>query len=375
VIDASPQPTVTDPTVTDPTVTDPTVTDPTVTDPTVTDPTVVGIDIAKSTFEVALITPRSSGKPRHKQFANSADGFEKLTAWLLEREVSQVHACLEATGIYGDDLAHFLHQAGYQVSVVNPARIKAFAQSQLSRNKTDKADAALIAQFCQSQHPPLWSPPEPMVSELQALMRHLESLLQTQQQQKNRQEAERSDTVKASLQSLIDYLSQEIERLKKQIQDHIDQHPALKQQQSLLVSIPGLGPLTAAKLLGEVTQFSVYNNARQVAAYAGLTPRQHQSGSSVRGQTRLSKIGNSRVRKALYMPALVAMRHNPLIQTFCQRLRERGKCSMVIVGAVMRKLLHLAYGVLKSGQPFNPNYLQANPNYLQEIGQKLAPNT
>ncbi len=326
---------------------------------------VLGIDIAKSTFEVALLPAGYCGKPRHKQFANSADGFEKLRAWLEERGTSQVHACLEATGVYGDDLARFLHQAGHRVSVVNPARIKAFAQSQLSRNKTDKADAAQIAHFCQSQTPPLWAPPAPAVSELQALTRHLEALLQTQQQQKNRQEAERSDVVKASLQSLIDYLDKEVQRLKQQVQDHIDQHPTLKQPQDLLTSIPGLGALTAAKLLSEMSQLSAYDNARQVAAYAGLTPRQHQSGTSVRGKTGLSKIGNSRVRKALYMPALVAMRFNPVIHVFCQRLRERGKCSMVIIGAVMRKLLHLAYGVLKSRQPFNPNH-------LQKIGQKLA---
>jgi transposase len=344
----------------------------------------LGIDIAKSTFEVVLVTPASivipasKGKPHHKQFANTQAGCEKLSAWLQERgtpkvHACKVHACLEATGIYGDELARFLHQSGQSVSVVNPARIKAFAQSQLSRNKTDKADAALIAHFCQSQTPPLWSPPDPMISELQALTRHLEALLQNQQQQKNRQEAERSATVKASLQSLIDYLGQEIERLKQQIQDHIDQHPDLKEQQTLLASIPGIGCLTAAKLLGEVTQFRVYDNARQVAAYAGLTPRQHQSGTSVRGQTGLSKIGNRRVRKALYMPALVAMRFNPVIQPFCQRLRDRGKCSMVIVGAVMRKLLHLAYGVLKSGQPFNPNYLQ-ELGQIPGNGQKLAPN-
>lgn len=327
---------------------------------------VLGIDIAKSTLEAALLPITPNGKPRHKQFANSADGFQRLVAWLQERGISQVHVCLEATGIYGDDLARYLYQAGHQISLVNPARIHAFAQSQLSRNKTDKADAALIAQFCRSQQPPLWAPPDPAVSGLQALTRHLEALLQTQQQQKDRQEAERSDTVKASLRSQTDYLGQEVERLKQRIQDHIDQHPTLRQQQELLASIPGLGPWTAAKLLGEVTQMGEYDNARQVAAYAGLTPRQHQSGSSVHGRSGLSKIGNRRVRKALYMPALVAMRFNRVIQAFCQRLRERGKCSMVIVGAAMRKLLHLAYGVLKSGKPFDPNH-------LQEMRQKLAP--
>jgi transposase len=155
------------------------------------------------------------------------------------------------------------------------------------------------------------------------------------------------------LQTLIECLDQQVEQCKQEIESHIAGHPDLAQQQQLLISIPGIGKLTAAKLLAESQHLAHYRSARQAAAYAGLTPRQHQSGSSVRGKTRLSKTGNSRMRKALYLPAIVAMRYNPVIRALAQRLRERHKAPMVIVGAAMRKLLHLAYGVLKTKKPYD----------------------
>jgi transposase len=318
----------------------------------------LGIDVAKRTFDVALLD--ETGKLRHKQFPNRVEGFTALMTWLTKQGAMELHACLEATGTYSYALAQHLYEAGHRVSVVNPLRVHAFAKSQLSRNKTDKADASLIARFCQSQQPELWTPTPPQLRELQALVRHLDSLLETRQQQSNRLEVQSTASVQHSLEALITYLDSEIERIKQEIQDHIGRYPDLQQQQKLLTSIPGIGDLTAAKLLAEVEHLSSYKSARQAAAYAGLTPRQHQSGSSVRGQTRLSKTGNARVRKALYLPAVVAMRFNPVIRALCQRLRKRHKNSMVIVGAAMRKLLHLAYGVLKTRRPFDPQHVPAS---------------
>jgi transposase len=140
------------------------------------------------------------------------------------------------------------------------------------------------------------------------------------------------------------------------IKDHIDQNPSLKQQRDLLSSIPGIGELTAAKVLAEIVDIKLYSSARQVAAFAGLVPRHNQSGSSVRGRPRLCKVGTARLRKAMYFPAIVATQHNPTIKALSQRLRDRGKCPMQIIGASMRKLIHIVYGVLKSGRPFNPDY-------------------
>jgi len=237
----------------------------------------------------------------------------------------------------------------------NPAAIKAFAASRLSRTKTDRVDAELIARFCCAQQPPAWTPPVAEVRQLQALVRRLESLVEMRTMESNRLEAIiTDDLVKASVEDHIAYLNQQIKQTEALIRTHIDNHPTLKQQSDLLDSIPGIGEATAATLLAEITDITQYESARQVAAYAGLVPRERQSGSSVRGRTRLSKIGNARLRKALYFPAITALRCSPFFKAWAEGLRQRGKCKMSVIGAAMRKLIHLAYGVLKTGQPFDP---------------------
>jgi transposase len=319
---------------------------------------ILGIDIAKLKFNVCLINP--SGKLKHKLFANTAAGFEQLREWLAKQGVHSLHACMEATGTYGDSLALYLHQAGHIVSVVNPAAIKAFAASRLSRTKTDRVDAELIARFCLAQAPPAWTPMPAQVQELQALVRRLESLVEMRVAEENRLEAGITvEAVKASIEELIVHLSAHIKHTEKLIRTHIQNHPRLKEQSQLLDSIPGIAQTTAATILAEITDISHYSSARQVAAYAGLVPRERVSGSSVRGRTRLSKIGNARLRRALYFPAITALRCSPFFQAWAKGLRERGKCKMSIIGAAMRKLIHLAYGVLKTGKPFDPEWTKA----------------
>lgn len=318
-------------------------------------PLCLGIDISKAKFDVALLL--DTGKLRHKVFPNTPAGYKLLSDWLSKHKAERAHACMEATGTYSDALALYLHAAGHTVSVVNPAIIKAFAATEMSRTKTDKADASVIARYCSKHQPPAWSPPPPEISQLQALLRRLDALIEMRQQEVNRMDAAMdASLVKESLTNHISYLDEQIALTQSQIKDHIDRHPGLKQQRDLLGSIPGIGDLTAAKLLAEIVDISQYGSARQVAAFAGLVPRHHQSGTSVRGKPRLSKVGTSRLRKALYFPAIVATQHNPVIKAMSERLRERGKCPMQIIGAAMRKLIHLAYGVLKSGKPFDPNY-------------------
>jgi transposase len=310
---------------------------------------ILGIDVAKLKLDVARLC---DGKTVTKQFDNSIAGFKLLQTWLNALHGEPVHACLEATGSYGDALALFLHQAGHQVSVVNPCRIKGYAQAKLQRNKTDKADARLIADFCVTQKPPLWLPPSPEVAELQALTRRIEVLEEMLQAEKNRLEMTPPKT-RPSVQRMIQTLVQEIEDLKVSIDDHLDQHPDLKEQQELLQSIPGIGEKTAQLLLSEI-EFSRYESARQVAAFAGVTPKKKDSGSSLK-QTNLSKMGNGRIRKGLYFPAIVAKQHNQIVKEFAKRLENNGKTQMQIVCAAMRKLLHIAFGVLKNKTPFNPS--------------------
>lgn len=318
---------------------------------------ILGMDIAKLKFNVCLI--QQSGKLKHKLFANTASGFEQLSVWLSKQSVQRVHACLEATGTYGEALSLFLHEAGHTVSVVNPAAIKAFAGSRLSRTKTDKVDAELIARFCQAQAPPAWTPLPQEVRELQALVRRLESLVEMRVMEENRLSSGIAvDSVRESVEAHLTYLSEQIKRCEELIRKHIKGHPTLKAQSELLDSIPGIAESTAALLLAEITDIKQYRSARQVAAYAGLVPRERRSGSSVRGRTRLSKIGNARLRRALYFPAITALRCSPFFQAWAEGLRERGKCKMSVIGAAMRKLIHLAYGVLKTGRPFDPEWIK-----------------
>ena len=315
----------------------------------------VGIDVAKESLEVVLLREQDE---QHTNVPNTAQGFRTLHHFLKKRCRGGAQVCLEATGLYGDGVAEFLHQQGYRVSVVNPARIKAYGESLLRRNKTDRTDARLIAQFCRTQQPEGWTPLPAEVKELRALLRHLDDLQSMCHQEQNRLKAgETSATVRAQLEQHITFLQQQMTQLNQQIEDHFDQHPDLKQQRKLLTSIPGIGDLTAGRLLAEVRDIRAFDSGRQLAAFVGVTPRQHQSGTSVRRASHISKQGHGALRAALYLPALTAKRCNPLIQPLVQRLRERGHSERSILLAAMRKLLHLVYGILKSGKPFDPDYL------------------
>ncbi len=316
----------------------------------------LGLDVSKNTLDAALLE-EGKAKPQHKVFANTAAGHEQLLAWLGSKSAEPIHAALEATGTWAEAVALALHEAGHRVSLVNPARIHAFARTQMARTKTDKADSLLIARFAQLHQPELWVPPAAAVRELQALVRRLEALEEMRLMEENRLgSGGLTAAVQASLREHITYLREQIDKVKRQIKDHIDGNPGLKQQRDLLLSIPGVGETTAALLLAELGEVDRFDGARAVAAFAGLVPRIRQSGTSVRSRPRLSKVGSPRLRKALYFPAITALRFNPLVRALGQRLQEKGKPKMLIIGAAMRKMIHLAFGVLKSNRPFDPHF-------------------
>ncbi len=315
----------------------------------------VGIDVSAAKFDVALLL--TGDRFRHRTFSNSGQGFAALRKWLGEAGTDDVHVCMEATGTYGLALATYLHGAGLCVSVVNPACIKAFAQSELRRAKTDRVDAMVIARFCRAMRPAAWQPPSAEVAHLQALVRRLQDLQAMHTSESNRLKVPGiSEPVRASVREMLAHIEKQMQAISQQIEEHFERCPALKAQRDLLCTIPGIGKATASVLLGENVGANRYCSARQLAAYAGLVPQPRQSGSSVRGRARLSKRGNAHLRKVLYFPAVTAMYHNPILRAFAERLRAAGKATMVIIGALMRKLLHQAYGVLKSGRPFDPNY-------------------
>jgi len=311
---------------------------------------ILGVDIAKKKFDVALLV---NGKLKHKVFTNDQGGFAELTAWLTKQGVDHVHVCMEASSTYGDELAIYMHDAGHTVSIVNPARIKGFAQSELMRTKNDKVDAGLIARFCLAMHPDPWTPAPPEIRQLQALVRRVDALINMRTQELDRL-GTAQDTIEHSIREHIAYLDKQIDALKQQVAALIKNDPDLKIKRDLLKSIPGIGEATIAAILAELPVFERCDHVQKVVAFIGLAPRQFISGSSIKGKPRLSKVGHARLRKALYMPALVSIQCNPIIQTFYHRLK--GKNGKVIVCGVMRKLVHLIFGILKSGRPFDPNY-------------------
>lgn len=273
---------------------------------------VLGIDIAKQKVEVALLV---DGKVKNKSFKNTTEGFEALALWLRKLGIPQVQACLEATGNYGEDLAIYLHEAGHSVSIVNPARIKGFAQSELIRTEIDKIDAGIIARFCLAMKPGAWIPPSPEVRFLRALVRRADSLIDMLTQEKNRL-GTAHESVIPLIKEHMNYLNKEIKKVRDQIADLIDQNPNLRQKRELLVSIPGIGEATIAVILAELDNLEKFNHVRELVAFIGLAPKETLSGSSIKGKPRLCKVGHVRLRKALYMPALVSIQYNPVMMVF-----------------------------------------------------------
>ena len=313
--------------------------------------TILGMDISKKKMDVLLVVKDKSFK---RVFDNTPKGHGLLNGWLKSLHVDkEVHICLEATGPYSEPPAEFLHGKGYRVSMVNPLRVHEFGKAQLRRNKTDAADARLIADFCMAMEPDDWHPLPPKIKHLQALTRRIEVLDQILLSERNRLSESATRPVQPSLERMIENLEKEIAEIKKLIKEHIDNNPDLKQQSDLLRSIPGIGEKTVALLLGELN-FAAFKSARSLAAHVGLTPRKDQSGSSL-NRTRISKLGSGRLRKALYFPAISAIQHNAIIKSLANRLKNKGKRPKEVVCAAMRKLLHIAFGVIKHHSPFDPN--------------------
>ncbi len=320
---------------------------------------VVGIDVSKKKLDIALL---SNGKVKSKVVENTAEGHKVLLDWLGKSKVSldDLHVCMEATGVYFEAVALALHDAKIKVSVVNPACIKGFGHSENIRNKNDAVDAGLIARYCAAMSPSFWTPPPLEQRQLRAWATRLEALKDIRQQEANRLEAHLiagMDAVVAHVNEHISWLDAEIKKLEKSIEDHIDRHPGLKRDAELIGSIPGIGTTTVAKVLGHIGDVRRFESAKAFAAFLGVTPKQRSSGTSIKGRTMISRTGSSTLRAALYMPSLVARRHNPILNAFAERLLASGMAKKAVIGAVMHKLTHLIYGVIRTGKPFDPNFL------------------
>lgn len=304
---------------------------------------VLGIDISKDDFHACLQQQSGSAK---KSFPNCPSGFGQVLRWLKNRRSSEVHACMEATGPYWLALASALHKAGIAVSVVNPSRTAMFARSQLRRTKTDRVDAEMIADFCKTQTPVLWSPPAPQILELRGFLTYRAQLVSERTRLKQIAGQIHADRNLRKLHvKQLKNLDAAIASLETSMRALLRGNPELADKVQKLSAVGGLGFVSAAAIVAKLP-IERLRNEKAAAAYIGVTPSERQSGTSVHGKSRICKTGDAELRRDLYMPAMVAMRHNRILRTFAQRLADRGKPGKVIIVAVMRKLIVLAFRLL-----------------------------
>jgi transposase len=330
----------------------------------------IGIDIAAATFTLQLYLNQPMQAIETSQtFDNQESGFETAHTWLTTKGVNPetAHIIMEATGVYWQGCALFFHSRGYGVSVINPAQGKAFARTTMRRAKTDSLDADLLARFGIIMKPRLWTPPTEELSHLQQLSRQREAYLDMRTEEKNRLHALKARAggcpeALAISQKMIELLTEQLAQIEAAIQAKIAQSPALKESQEILESICGIGAVTASILISETNNFADFENHKQLTAYAGLAPVPFQSGTSVHRKEHISKIGNAKLRKALYMAAISAARYNPILKIFYQRLREQGKPAKVALVAVARKLLRISLALIQKRQKFDANFVSKKPN-------------
>lgn len=315
-----------------------------------------GIEVSAEELLVAL---RRDGQDCPlKAFPNTAQGHRAIASF-LKCQGRPVRACLESTGVYGLDLAlHLHHQAGIEVMMTNPRAARHFAQALMQRSKTDPLDAATLREFAARMPFQSWQPPSPTVLHLCALARRLETLTELGTAEKNRlhalQAAEALPAlVRRDVERSIAFHQRAQKGLTQQALKLIASDPRLQERFDHLDSIPGIAACSAIALLAELAMLSPDLDVRQWVAAAGLDPRECSSGKSVHQKTRISKAGNRHVRRALFMPALVAVVRDPHLRAYYQHLLTKGKLKMQALVAVMRKLLHAIFGMFKHRQPYD----------------------
>jgi len=319
---------------------------------------VIGIDISKQTFDVSLLN--ENGKWKHFSFRNNLTGFKKLVS-KINKDVVLV---MEASGPYYMPLAVFLHQNDYRVSVVNPLIIRRFSQMQMNRAKTDKKDAKVIAQYglqmLIQDALRLWEPPAKVILQMRQMQTTIEGYIKEITMLSNRMEALQSsgaacEDCLASIKQVITILRNEIKKLEKRMEVlACENYPTTMK---LLKSIPGIGQKTAIALIVLTNNFENFTHYKQLIAYIGLSPRVFESGTSVKGKGRICKLGNARMRKLLYLCSLAAKRYNKGGREMYERLKAKGKPERVIKIAIANKLVKQAFAIVKSGKPYDENYV------------------
>jgi transposase len=323
---------------------------------------IVSVDVSKDWLDVAL---EGSTRKRcyERRVDNNVGGFQRLLSWASERTgvaADQLTVVMEATGAYHEAAALALHAAGCRVIVANPKRVRDYASGVGLLNKTDRVDARALLRYGREQAEELvaWEPPPVEIRTLRALYARLSAVeLDLQRELNRKQQADLSgqpEPVRRSMEQSIEHLREDRERLKRAIEDHFDQYPDLRQQRELLQSTPGIGPISADRMLCLLLRHH-FEDARQAAAFAGLVPRMHESGTSVHKRPRIAKTGDASLKAVLYMAAVTASQHNRELRQQYQSLLKAGKSKLSALGALMRRLLHIAFGILKHRTPYNPS--------------------
>lgn len=325
----------------------------------------VGVDVSKATFDAGLVRDAQRyphtplGAVPARQFARTAAGARALVEWLdgLVESAADVRVCMEATGAYSTELAQWLlaERPSLAPAIINPAHSAAFIKSLGLRNKTDKIDARALGFYGMERRPAPYEPPTRAMAELRALSRYRTRLVQAKVAESNRAgEPVVSRKVAALQRRRIRQLDRDIGNMDKQINALIQKTPELERDFEALTAIYGVGAVTAVIVLSEMGDLRRFGRARQLTAFAGISPRIRESGTSVMGKAHLCKQGNGRVRQALYLAAMTTIRGNNDLQRTYQRLLDNGKTHMAALGAVMRKLLCLMRAILVSGKPYQP---------------------
>jgi transposase len=325
---------------------------------------VVGIDTSAAWLDVERMDEK--GGVEQVRFDNDAKAHRKLTRWLTKGGRG-ARVVVEATGKYHMKVAQSLSAAKrIEVMVANPLAVKHFRQALLQRSSTDKTSATVLREFAQRMEFEPWTPPSETQMRLRSISRRLEALTAMRTEEKNRLHAARtggeSSEVLKDIRSSIDSLGKRIARLRNEALRVIREDAKLKEDYELMLTATGIGHISGTSVLGEIAPLSTEMTARHLVAYAGLDPRAKESGSSVKQPRRISKVGNVHLRRALYMPALAAIRFNPNVRAYAEHLRANGKAEMVIIVAVMRKLLHAIHGMLKHRTRFDPEKFYRMPH-------------
>lgn len=314
----------------------------------------VGVDVSAKNLEIAGENARDGSWKL--QVPNTPEGHQKLIR-RLRRRAALARVCMESTGVYGLSLALALHDAdGIEVMVLNPRAARHFAQALMRRSKTDPIDAEVLREYCQRMEFRPWCPPAKELLQLRSLARRMVALTEMMTQEKNRlHAASKANELPCILNDIevnIRHFERRIQGLKKKAAELIDRHPRLQIAIARLVSVKGIGLVSAVSIYGELCVLPRDMTPRQWVAHAGLDPRHFESGTFT-GKTRISKAGNKYLRAALYMPALSAKQHEPNVRGFFEMLVDRGKLPMQAVVAVMRKLLHAIHGMLRHNTNFD----------------------